>query len=153
MKKIILAILLFSFISTVPSFGMKIITNTDLDRKVPSRCMGPGTDTYVDTYVETTYNTPTNQKGYRYGWGYQGLTYEKYYKPVLGQGIRPELIGTTWDYPSERNYNPQKTVKKYTDVYNTQLAKRYMREAADYYVVDTISHPDNAVQAGYDNEI
>ena len=150
MKKLVLTVLLLSFISVVPSFGMKLITNTPMDRTVPSRCSGQGSEYTVEsTYVQTpSQTTPGYSTGYRDGWGYQGVTYERYYKPLLGVGIRPELVGTTWNYPSYKEYPAQTTqavTKTYNNVFKNSFDKRYIREAADYYVVDTITHPNNAI--------
>ncbi len=139
MKKVIIAALLLSFISAAPVFAMRVITNTDLDRTVPSRSFKPGAEITEETTTYGNKYKPTNL--------YQGIAYEKYYKPVLSNGIRRDLIGTTWDFPEYGTATPQQVVKK---TYYNKLGKRYMREAADYYVVDTIRHPNNAIMAGYD---
>lgn len=153
MKKLVLTVILLAFVSAIPSFAMKVITNKELDRTVPSRSSRPGTEMQLGSYQETTYTIPKNRAGYRDGWGYQGVTYEKYYKPLISRDIRFELVGTHWDYPKATNYQLEKVTKTYNTAYKNLYGKRYMREAADYYVVDTINHPNNAVQAGYDERI
>ena len=152
MKKFIVTLLLISFISVIPSYGMKIITNKPLDRTVPSRCMRPGTDISAETGITNTYYTPgqtTKYGGYN---GYQAAIYDKYYKPILGKNIRTELVGTKWYYPDYTETTPAKyTVQKTTNSYDANLlSRRYMREAADYFIVDTVTHPEKAVAAKYE---
>ena len=156
MKKFIVTLLLISFISTVPSYGMKLITNKTTDRTVPSRCSGPGSESYLDDGVTKTYYTPGQKTTYGGPYtGYQAVTYEKYYKPILSKNIRTELIGTTWYYPDYTVQTPGTYTVEKTGAIKTKdlLSRRYMREAADYYVVDTINNPNHAVEAKHEEYI
>lgn len=151
MKKLIVTILLFSFISVIPSYGMKVITNKPLDRTVPSRSSGTFNDynsTDTTTY-EATLGSSSSYGGIK---GYQAVRFYQYYKPGLSRDLRPELLGTRWDYPAYTIENPGSvTVKKANHDHSKPNLKRYMREAADYYVVDTINHPDSAVESKHED--
>ena len=147
MKKLVLTVLLLSF-AIAPCFAMKVITNKELDRTVPSRTSGFGYNSEVNNYQDTTYRYLPGRDGYRYGWGYQGVTYEKYYKPIIGRDIRTELIGTNWNYPLATNGQLERVSKNNSNLNNLGLNKKYIREAADYFIVDTINHPQSAVPAG-----
>ena len=84
--------------------------------------------------------------------GYQAAIYERYYKPILSKNIRTELIGTTWYYPDYTVTTPDKyTVQTTAKSFDADLlSRRYMREAADYFIVDTVAHPEKAVAAKYE---
>ena len=153
MKKVCLTLALFIFITSVPSFAMKVILNDNNDRRVPSRCSGPVEEYSVEEYTD---NTVKYQPMSDYNSNYVMDRYMTYYKPLLSQDMREELIGTTWYYPKYvSRYDAQKvytqpaskTSKKVQD----KLSKRYLREAADYYTQDTLgSNPDKAYPAGFD---
>lgn len=145
MKKTFLILAIFSFVSVMPSFGLKLITNDNGDRTVPSRCSGPDSQEYI---YEQDYNS--SSAVYKKYDGFQGVKFESVYKPVLSRHIRKELIGTTWYYPA---YSPpaqntdisQNIENKVSD----KLSKSYSREAADYYYVDTIEDPKKPIPVGY----
>ncbi len=151
MKKLIVTILLFSFISVVPSYGMKVITNKPLDRTVPSRSSGPSAD-YSSTDSTIYEYNPGSSVGYGGIRGYQAVRFYQYYKPGLSRDIRPELLGTIWHYPDYLAENPGSVnVKQNNHDHSKANLRRYMREAADYYVVDTINHPDSAVESKHED--
>ena len=88
---------------------------------------------------------------------YNNEKYEQVYRPLLGENIRPELVGTTWGY-AVNNVQPNKEehIQPINNVNNEMnqgkeiLVKRFLREAADYYVIDTINRPNEAVPAGFE---
>ena len=151
MKKLAVTLLLFAFIAG-PSFAMKIITNKQMDRTVPSRCMRPGYEAGIGSNGSSVYYTPGET--YKYGGikGYQAVRFNQYYKPVLSKDIRYELIGTRWHYPDYTVQTPGTlTVKNNGDANKLNLRNsKYMREAADYFVVDTINNPNMAVEAKHE---
>ncbi len=158
MKKFCLLLLMFSLIS-VPAFAMKKILNDNSDRRVPSRCSGPVEEyTEEETSVYDTNYQPNQMPSYNSS--YQMERYINYYKPLLSQDMRTELIGTTWYYPkyvtryTNNSINSQpataKTSKKAKKA-KKELSKRYLREAADYYTQDTLGpNPDKAYPAGFE---
>jgi hypothetical protein len=149
MKKLAVTLLLLAFIAG-PSFAMKIITNKDTDRTVPSRCMRPGYDVVSDT-ASSVYYTPGTTTQYGGIRGYQAVRFDQYYKPVLKRDFRNELIGTRWHYPNYTVETPGKvTVKGNNASAKAVIPSKYMREAADYFVVDTIHNPNTAVEAKHE---
>ena len=163
MKKILLAVILFSFFTAIPSFAMKLIINKDSDRTVPSRSIGsfddiildeePGSDFY-DLYKKNVRN------GVFVIPGYQAEMYETYFVPRLKRDMRKELIGTNWKYPNyialkaqyEENLKQAQSKKYMLKEKDTQnkIVKRYAREAADYYYRDTLKNPDKIIPSGFD---
>ena len=159
MKKFCLLFIIFSLISAIPAFAMKKILNDNNDRRVPSRCSGPVEEyTEEETYVYNT-NYQNNQMP-PYNASYQMERYIHYYKPLLSQDMRTELIGTTWYYPKYVTRYTGNSVNSQPASYKTstktkktpkKLSKRYLREAADYYTQDTLSsNPDKAYPAGFE---
>lgn len=146
MKKTLLTFIIFSCIS-VPSFAMKLITNTEADRMVPSREMG---NFYVSVPVDKNI-----KNGVYVIPGYKAETYATIYKPGLEKDIRKELVGKTWNYPDyvtlKAQYE-QSLMQENAD--NTKAGrlkrtiKRHCREAADYYYRDT--NNNKLVQSGFD---
>ncbi len=163
MKKFCLLLVLFTFLTSVPSFGMKLIVNDDNNRRVPSRCSGPVEEYSADDNNQYEYNVNYNyQPVNNYNSAYWSDRYEFYYKPLLSRDMRTELVGTTWYYPKYvARYNPstpatysETTVVKKPDTVvkdQDQLNKRFIREAADYYTRDTLSeNPEKLYPAGFD---
>lgn len=164
MKKFCILFMLFSFISVMPCFALKIIVNENTDRTVPSRSSSPA-DSYEEDYsMEETgdmlYDQQQRPLITRQS-EYNNQKYELVYKPLLGANIRPELVGTTWNYPV--NNMPPKVDENMRPVNNdvnnannqepATIVKRYLREAADYYVLDTINHPKDIIPAGFEEII
>ena len=149
MKKLAVTLLLLAFIAG-PSFAMKVITNKDTDRTVPSRCMRPGFEAVSDA-SSSVYYTPGTSTQYGGIKGYQAVRFDQYYRPVLKRDFRNELIGTRWHYPNYTVETPSKvTVKTNSGAVKSITPSKYMREAADYYVVDTINNPNMAVEAKHE---
>lgn len=164
MKKFCLILVLFSFISVMPCFALKVIVNENTDRTVPSRCSGP-TSSYEEEY-EMQQNDDGSQESVSQQEseiipGYQGAKYELVYKSRLGADIRPELVGTAWGYPDYThllNQNAdEQPAEQNENMDNNQeqelITKRYLREAADYYVLDTINRPDEVIPAGFEEVV
>ena len=142
MKKTLLTFIIFSCIS-VPSFAMKVITNTEADRMVPSREMG---SVYVPAPVDKNI-----KNGVYVIPGYKAETYATIYKPGLEKDIRKELVGKTWDYPDYVAIKAQYEKSLLQDSKSSRLKKtikRHCREAADYYYRDTLNN--KIVQSGFD---
>lgn len=160
MKKFCILLILFSFISVMPSFALKVIVNESTDRKVPSRCSGPN-ETYVEDYdqqmSENTYDEYSQQEYVEKNNVNNNEKYELVYKQLLGENIRSELAGTRWNYPVN-NYTPDENVEEQTTDKNINsnqegqevVVKRYLREAADYYFIDTIGSPNDVIPAGFE---
>ncbi|MCD7780438.1 MAG: hypothetical protein LUH05_07185 [Candidatus Gastranaerophilales bacterium] len=145
MKKTFLILAIFSFVSVMPSFALKLITNDNGDRTVPSRCSGYDGQEYI---YEQDYNS--NSAVYKKYDGYQGDKFEAVYKPILSQHIRRELVGTTWYYPVNSPQQQSTDINSnITNQESDKLSKSYIREAADYYYVDTIENPQKPIPVGY----
>lgn len=147
MKKLCLVLLLFSYISVMPSFAAKLIVNDTEDRRVPSRSSGP--EAFVqyyevgDDYVENVQNGSNPSRGY------QLERYKTQNLPLLKEDIRLELVGTTWEYPEEvqeTTYTEVNTQNTASDEY--AYDRRFHREAADYYTMDTIKNPNMLIPCG-----
>jgi hypothetical protein len=136
MKKVFLILILFIFVAS-PSFALRMIVNTVEDRTVPSRCTTP--DNYIEE--DNSYVEIENKKN-----SYNASRFDARHKDYLGENIRRELIGTTWDYSTPQKVETMPKVPK-INVKNTP--KRFLREAADYYTVDTLKTPKRAVPAGF----
>ena len=151
MKKLCLVLLLFSYISVIPAFAVKVIVNDTNDRRVPSRSSGP--EAFVqyyevgDDYVETTYRgaSSTHKNG-----GYKLESYQNHNLPLLKQDFRVELMGTTWDYPDEIQQAQEEVTNVETEEVYTEgtLLRSHHREAADYYTKDTIKAPNTLIPCG-----
>lgn len=164
MKKVCLILVLFSFISVMPCFALKLIVNETTDRTVPSRCSGS-----INSYEEEpeiqqqsgNIQASSSQHIKDVIPGYQGAKYELVFKPRLGADIRPELVGTTWGYPDYKNIIEQNIQERTTEdnknLSNNHeqelITKRYLREAADYYVIDTINRPNEIVPVGFETVV
>ena len=156
MKKFCLMLAVFTFVSVMPSFAVKMIVNNDTNRKVPSRSSVSNSEVYVEQ-GEDAFSPSFEQNRYysNRAVNQQLERFIVFYKPILGQDIRPELIGTTWHYPSEiQHYNQQQqqheAVSEHFNGDSVFYNKHYIREAADYYVVDTINRPGEVVPVGYE---
>jgi len=149
----------FTFLSVVPSFAIKIIVNNETDRTVPSRCSGGDVEEYIEQdYEVSSPSVNVERKFVNNMADKQRERFNLVYKPILEQDFRRELIGTTWHYPDEtQNYSQPEPVQEqvynahYNDAAMQVYNKKYIREAADYYVVDTINRPDEAVPVGYED--
>ena len=159
MKKSFILMMLFSFISVMPCFALKIIVNESTDRTVPSRSSSPS-ELYEDyneqEYTEEIEHNEEQQSNINQS-VYNDEKYEQVYRPLLGANIRPELVGTTWGYAvnnpqtnKEEHIQPANNVNNEINQGKEILVKRFLREAADYYVIDTINRPDEAVPAGFE---
>lgn len=138
MKKVLLVLVLFAFISVMPSFSMKVILNDQSDRLVPSRCSGMlGYDDSDLNYDESQNNVKNRIKK------------KDPYSYTLSKYIRTELVGTKWGYYQEEDIQPAVNVQKSARDEKLKLLKRGSREAADYYMQDTLNNPDNLVQSGF----
>ena len=146
MKKLCLILLLFSYISVIPAFAVKVIVNDTNDRRVPSRSSGP--DAFVqyyevgDDYVENSYSGPNANRGY------QLEKYKNVNLPLLKEDFRLELVGTTWHYP-DNTTTVQSTQLNNDEVFDTSTLNRsHHREAADYYTKDTQKDPNLLIPCG-----
>lgn len=152
--------LFFYFISVIPGFAMKVIVNEGTDRKVPSRCSGPSESYYEETDEQQTDSVPDEymqQTVYEKNNENNTEKYELVYKKLLGENIRSELAGTRWNYPvnnivQKEEIKPQTDEKNINNETNQQevTVKRYLREAADYYYIDTIESPNDVIPAGFE---
>ncbi len=160
MKKFCILLMLFSFLSIMPSYALKVIVNEATDRKVPSRSSVPEPieDYSEQQQMDYVSDEDNQQQNADKKSEYSDKKYELVYKPLLGGAIRPELVGTTWNYPVN-NFVPEekiqeKQVSQNIDSEKNQekevILKRYLREAADYYYIDTIGSPNNVVPAGFE---
>lgn len=151
MKKICLILIMFSMLSITPAFAMKIILNHDTDRTVPSRSSSPVEEFIQDNNYQ--YDNSRNNKIINVNYKRQSDAFEKYYKPILGQDFRLELLGTRWNYPVYNEPNPAEVQQVYNQNYEAPAldAKlgRYHREAVDYYTLDTIKNPRVTIPTGY----
>lgn len=146
MKKLCLILLLFSWISVMPSFAAKIIVNDTDDRRVPSRSSGPEAfvqyyevgDDYVDSYGQAP----------KHNGGYQLEKYKNQNLPLLKEDIRLELVGTTWEYHDEAQDAAYAEANSQASSIDDVYDKRYHREAADYYTMDTIKNPNALIPCG-----
>lgn len=145
MRKVCLILGLFAFLSaiSVPAYAIKMITNNELDRTVPSRCSGSDEEFIQDDYAQVQDNNvvPVSNKVIRV----QKENFERYYKPILGEDFRIELLGIKWNYPAYEEKPVQSIEKKqqFEDIiYESSDQKRYIREAADYYIIDTLKNPN-----------
>lgn len=160
MKKYCVLMLFFYFISVIPGFAMKVIVNEGTDRKVPSRCSGPSESYYEETDEQQTDSVPDEymqQTVYEKNNENNTEKYELVYKKLLGENIRSELAGTRWNYPvnnivQKEEIKPQTDEKNINNETNQQevTVKRYLREAADYYFIDTIGSPNDVIPAGFE---
>ncbi len=160
MKKYCVLMLFFYFISVIPGFAMKVIVNEGTDRKVPSRCSGPSESYYEETDEQQTDSVPDEymqQTVYEKNNENNTEKYELVYKKLLGENIRSELAGTRWNYPvnnivQKEEIKPQTDEKNINNETNQQevTVKRYLREAADYYYIDTIESPNDVIPAGFE---
>ncbi len=145
MRKVCLILGLFAFLSaiSVPAYAIKMITNNELDRTVPSRCSGPGEEVIQDDYAQVQNNNivPVSNKVIRV----QKENFERYYKPILGEDFRIELLGIRWNYPTYEE-QPVQNIENNQQVedinYENNDQRRYIREAADYYIIDTLKNPN-----------
>lgn len=141
MRKVCFILGLLAFLSAMhfPAYAIKLITNNELDRTVPSRCSGPSDEFVQDDYGQVQNNNanPVSNKVIKK----QKDNFERYYKPILGEDFRIELLGIRWNYPSDEE-QPNQSVENnqyYENVnYENNEQKRYIREAADYYIYDTL---------------
>lgn len=132
------------FIGNLPSYAMKIIVNDDKDRIVYSRSSFPGEETYTEYTNENENTNTTTPVTYKR----TNLTESQLY--YLSNEIRDELIGTYWNYNEENNTaeeinNNENNVNTAVYTYN----KRGSREAADYYMVDSIKAPNMLIPSGF----
>lgn len=146
MKETLLTFIIFSCISMSPVYAMKLITNTEADRIVPSREMG-------SIYVAVPEDKNIKNGVYVIP-GYKAETYATLYQPGLEKDIRKELVGKTWVYPDYVSLKAkyEKSLKQEDNMLKTKrfnpTTKRYNREAADYYYFDTTNN--KIVQSGFD---
>ncbi len=139
MKKLCLVLVFMLFIGNLPSFAMKIIVNNDNDRIVYSRSSAPSDEVYNDYNSRESGNVPVNYKK-------NNLTNEQL--QYLTNEIRDELIGTYWNFNDNNAQNVNNSDNS-TDFNSTAYNKRGSREAADYYMVDSIKAPDTPVPSGF----
>ncbi len=161
MKKLFIFFVLLSFFSVMPSFALKVIVNEGTDRTVPSRCSGPSN--VIEEYTEEPNNDvrePDQEELVEKSNDYNSEKYELVYKPLLGANIRPELAGTSWGYPVnniEKSTNEQEKLVNNESDESAQVKevtlKRFTREAADYYILDTINRPNEIIPAGFETVI
>lgn len=144
MRKVCLILGLFAFLSAmqIPAYAIKMITNNELDRTVPSRCSGPDEEFIQDDYAQVQNNiVPVSNKVIRV----QKENFERYYKPILGEDFRIELLGIRWNYPTYEE-QPVQNIENNQQVedinYENNDQRRYIREAADYYIIDTLKNPN-----------
>ena len=113
------------------------------------------------TIVESSIYTIPGFKGYK---GWRAEEFEKYYRGLLGKNIRKELAGKIWEYPEGEDYTVIKTNYTQQTAYNYEtdasanakkssprvlgVDKKYDREAADYYYVNTLKNPDVIIPSG-----
>ena len=139
MKKLCLVLVFMLFIGNLPSFAMKIIVNNDNDRIVYSRSSFPGDEADSSYNNNDDGNVPVNYKK-------NNLTNEQL--QYLTNEIRDELIGTYWNF-NENNAQNVNNSDNSADFNSTAYNKRGSREAADYYMVDSIKAPDTPVPSGF----
>ncbi len=158
MKKFCLLMAAFTFLSVMPSFAIKIIVNNETDRTVPSRSSDRNVEEYIEQDNEVSSpSVNVNRRVVNSMADKQRERFNLVYKPILEQDFRRELIGTTWHYPDEtQNYSQPEPIQEqvsdeqFNDGGWQAYNKKYIREAADYYVVDTINRPNEAVPVGYE---
>lgn len=128
MKRILFLISLFVFVSVMPVYALKTMYNNEDDRRVPSRSSLFSVNYKEDYSLESESTTKVNPGRF---WG------DEYFR-FLSQNIRPELKGTVWYYYSNEESSEQNVNRlKLSAVKNENYVKRYIREAADYFVRDT----------------
>lgn len=150
MKKICFILVLCSFMTSLPSYAMKIIVNDQNDRVVYSRSSRPDND----AYYEETYTNTDIQHNENY------ILQQPDYGQLkeLSENLKPEMIGTTWDYSHNDEENPQISDSNIDENNNedreidTSL-KRNSREAADYFTRDINYDPGELIPSGYLPEI
>lgn len=162
MKKFFIFFVIMSFLSVMPSFAVKLIFNEGTDRTVPSRCSGHSNEEEYEMEQDTDYSVQSTQDEVgKKAYDYNAEKYELVYRQILGADIRPELVGTTWGYPVN-NVDKISNSKEQSSNTNTEekkiqekevLVKRFLREAADYYYVDTINTPGKLIPAGFEKVI
>ena len=139
MKKLCLVLVFMLFIGNLPSFAMKIIVNNDNDRIVYSRSSFPGDEADSSYNNNDDGNVPVNYKK-------NNLTNEQL--QYLTNEIRDELIGTYWNFDENNAQNVNNTDNS-ADFNSTAYNKRGSREAADYYMFDSIKAPYTPVPSGF----
>ena len=144
MKKILLLIIVANLIAT-PSFALKLITNIETDRTVPSRSSqydSSMTDEEYELYLleqEREQNKAQNEVQRKYKYTDVGWLYDS---------SRNEVVGGRWLYPGVKNdqtndnLNSSKSKKtKTSKTSKTKFSKKnkgYIREAADYYTIEVV---------------
>lgn len=132
MKKLLLFIILANLIAA-PSYALKVITNNDSNRIVPSR----------SSMYDKNYNADDS---YQYDSQYDNSSMQQSKKSVEDIGwlineVRDDVMGGRWLYPNpnknlnNKQNNSDSQYKNGSNQYNTKDAG-YIREAADYYSVD-----------------
>lgn len=139
MKKLCLIMVFMFFVGNLPSFAMKIIVNNDNDRIVYSRSSFPGDEVDADYNNGNDGYVSVNSKK-------NNLTDEQL--QYLTNEIRDELIGTYWNFDDNNAQNVNNSNNS-SDVNSVEYNKRGSREAADYYMVDSIKAPDTPVPSGF----
>lgn len=129
MKKLCLFLVCLTFISSMPSFAMKVIVNNENDRIVYSRSSG-----FDDDGNYGTFNINLNSYEKR-----RNPAQNNYELGLLGTEFRTELAGTKWHLV---NNTPQKPIEK-------NLNDRNSREAADYYYIDKYKAPDTLIPSWF----
>ena len=147
MKKI-LTLLIIANLVAAPSFAIKLISNDDTDRVVPSR-----SSTYDDSYETDVYYINKDGNNSKDSFDSMRKQYQDQYRNDVGWLIdkaRGEVVGGRWVYPgynenvdeeitnsNKSSNHPDVTGKLPSDVDEINIHRKvYTREAADYYSVD-----------------
>lgn len=127
MKKLVLLILFFYFISAAPCYAVKMIMN-DKDNRIVYTRSNWNTGEEIP-YDENNYRNTKMLNSYRH------ITVKAYNPEELRKNMKPEMIGTVWEYPEiTSNTNDEETIQDNTSVeMNENISIRNSREAADYY--------------------
>ncbi len=141
MRKTWFIVLLIYLVSAIPSYAIKYTVNDEMDRTVPSRSTSPEERIQYWSYT-TDYYYDQNPNEYYLRHDYNKMM-------LLGENVRPELVGVVWYYPKEKITPVNVNAKQEQTEQIIMEPKRYSREAADYYSVDTNVDPDMKVPSGY----
>ena len=145
MKRVWFTVLLIYLVSAIPSYAIKYTVNDETDRTVPSRSSSP--EDRIEYWSYTT-DVDYNQKEQNSDTYYLRHDYNKML--LLGENVRPELAGIIWHYPEEEVTPVDVNAKQeQTEEIVREEPKRYSREAADYYSVDTNVDPNMRIPSGY----
>ncbi len=143
MKKLCLVLVIYGFIVNLPSFAMKTIVNDNADRVVYSRSTSPLETASVYERIDSVSPNNNNYNNYQNNMQIKKNPYDTEYLRMIGNAIKPEFIGTRWDFYYENPENENITADANQNVielskyrkYELARSQRNSREAADYYTV------------------